>query len=176
LQADAEGHPAFELTMQPWTVISVRLHQTESRRSNRNAYEAQEGTRTMTDAFKKGLRRMSATLAALAVAFTITGVALAGSAAAAPAPEDDMSVQALTCSKGTGSTQDGGTTFYHAWGRCSDDFGGQFYRFRVNWSCTGESWIRHTSWAPADERRITGLCPGGKRVDSHSVETDYIGS
>lgn len=130
----------------------------------------------MTDVFKKGLRRMSATLAALAVAFTITGVALAGAAAAAPAPEDDMSVQALTCSKGTGSTQDGGTTFYHAWARCDDDFGGDFYRFRLNWSCTGESWIRHTSWFPADERRITGLCPGGKRVDSHSVATDYIGS
>jgi hypothetical protein len=129
----------------------------------------------MTMRLKGSLQRMSAVLAAMAVAFTVTGFTLAGAASAAPsAPADEIAPMAgVECTKGTGSATDGGRTIYHAWARCTDDFDGQFYRFRLVWSCTGENWERTTGWSRADNRRIYGFCPAGKRVDSHRYITDY---
>ena len=126
----------------------------------------------MTMRLKGSLRRMSAVLAALAVAFTITGLALAGPASAAPADEIGATA-GVECTKGTGSSTEGSQVIRYAWAKCSDDFGGQFYRFRLLWSCTGEDWERTTSWYRADNRTIIGACPAGKRVDSHRVITDY---
>ncbi|MFC3493344.1 hypothetical protein [Glycomyces rhizosphaerae] len=129
----------------------------------------------MTMRLKGSLRRMSAVLAAFAVAFTISGLTLAGTASAAPsAPADEVGVTAgVSCSKGTGSSTEGNEVIRYAWAKCSDDFGGQFYRFRLLWSCSGESWERTTTWYRADGRTIVGACPAGKFVDSTRVITDY---
>lgn len=129
----------------------------------------------MTKRITDSLRRMSAVLAALAVAFTITGFTLAGTASAAPsAPVDEIGTMAgVKCSKGTGVSTEGGQPIRYAWARCSDNFGGQFYRFRLVWSCTGENWERTTGWHRANNHRIVGACPAGKRVDGHRVVTDY---
>lgn len=132
----------------------------------------------MTMRLKGTMKRMSAVLAALAVAFTITGFTLAGTAAAAPsAPADEIGTTAgVECTKGTGSETEGDQVTRYAWAKCSDDFDGQFYRFRLVWSCTGEDWEKTTRWFRADGRTIIGACGPGKRVDSHRVITDYDGS
>lgn len=129
----------------------------------------------MTIRLMRSLRRTSVVLAALAVAFTITGSALAGAASAAPTTSTNEigAAAGVSCSKGTGTSTEGGQVIRYAWARCSDNFGGQFYRFRLVWSCTGESWERTTGWHRANNHRIVGACPSGKRVDSVRVITDY---
>jgi hypothetical protein len=129
----------------------------------------------MTNALKGSRRRISAMFAALAIAFTITGLTVAGTASAA-APSDDVSIQAATCSSGTSSVNDGGTLIRYAWASCNDNIGGSYWRFRLVWSCTGEGWNRSSGWAPADGRQINGFCAPGKSVDLHRPETDYSGT
>lgn len=126
----------------------------------------------MTNALKRSLRRVSATLAALAVAFTITGLAIAAPASAAPSDAvEDISIQGVGCSTGTGTSTDGPRLRHYAVGTCDDNSDGAFYQFKLIWSCTSEGYLRHSTFQPADGRRIYGFCPDGKRIDSKRTAT-----
>ncbi|SDK94743.1 hypothetical protein SAMN05216298_2168 [Glycomyces sambucus] len=132
----------------------------------------------------KGRMRMLAAVTA-AFAVSIGGLAVAGTAAAAPAPEyaptgaaaDDIGTLAIPCTTGTGWTGDNPTSQNYAWARCdaSGSPNPNYWAFRVEWSCTGESQIRLGPYLRADGRTLRGYCPAGKRVDYSSVGTLYTG-
>lgn len=118
----------------------------------------------MTNILKRGSRRVSAVLAALAITASITGLSVLGTASAASA--QPVEVQAAACTTGTGV--DGFQ--YFAWARCYDSQPAP-YRFRLIWSCTGESYLRYSDWHIADGSTTSGFCGTGKRVDLARVET-----
>ena len=118
----------------------------------------------MTDVLKGTTRRALAAFAAIAIALTVTGFTVVGTASAASA--DEVGVMAPSCSTGRGSDEGG---IRYAWARCLSS-PPERYQFRLKWSCTHDSAVRFGAWSYADGLRNYGYCPLGETVDQNGFE------
>jgi hypothetical protein len=139
----------------------------------------------MEDAFKERLKRVGSALAALAIAVTISGFSVLGTASVAGAepavPADEVGVLSTACYTGTGWGYPGGNPAAgernYAWARCTYTGTGviHWYEFRVEWSCTGEGYMRRGPWHASDGSTLRGWCGPGKTVDVYRHGSRYIG-
>lgn len=127
-------------------------------------------------------------MAALLTMVAITASPVTASASTAPADTVPVTISASTadsagvlstsCKTGTGWTNgDNDNSRNYAWASCYDTHLGSrpFNKFRVEWSCTGEGYMRHGTWTTMDGKIQSGTCALGKRVDVNRVGTMYDG-
>ena len=122
----------------------------------------------MRNILASGSRKVSAVLAALAITASITGFSVLGAASAASA--DGAEAQAAYCTTGMSATGSGESIRYYAWARCYNSQPAP-YRFRLEWSCVGQSSVRQSAWHVADGSRIVGYCPSDIRADMARART-----
>jgi hypothetical protein len=134
----------------------------------------------MTPVLKRLTQKGAAMLAALAMAASILVLSVLGATGAAAAePADEVGALDVYCYSGTAWGYPGGNPAagerHYAWARCTDDSPGAFNQFRIEWSCTGEGYMRRGPWHAADGTTLRGWCASGKTVDVVRVGERNVG-
>ncbi|WP_020017576.1 hypothetical protein [Promicromonospora sukumoe] len=121
----------------------------------------------------------AASLVAVSPVMATAATGADGARAAAVASSDSSAgILATSCKVGTGWTAgDNPNSRNYAWASCYDTnpVTRPWNEFRVEWSCTGEGYMRYGAWTYMNNQRASGTCPLGKRVDVNRVGTRYVG-
>lgn len=140
--------------------------------------------RSLKGSSSRTVAAVAALVTAIAIAaFPATASASASSDASAYATvsavtADSAGVLSTSCKIGTGWTNgDNTNSRNYAWASCYDTnaLSRPWNEFRVEWSCTGEGYMRNGTWTAMDGKVQSGTCALGKRVDVHRVGTRWVG-